>query len=204
MERPAATRSAIWDYPLTDTRQRRLIEAMRPRQDGRAAAAFTVDELSEAILDQIRVRPGTEWLLAEPPDSKTRAIAGKMQLEAATRIAVGTEWHSGRALAAMHGGDPRLVVGRLGRWVRQGRLFGLFCRNTRVYPKYAFDPEGEPLPGLRDVISCFGGAQSIALAAWFESPSARLDGLRPREALKDQSAAVLVAAQRNVTGLEVG
>jgi hypothetical protein len=71
--------------------------------------------------------------------------------------------------------------------VRRGTLLAL--RNDAgelVYPAFQFGPDGQPLPGIADVIAAFKGAVETpyTVAAWLVAPDAELDGSTPIEQLR--------------------
>ena len=107
----------------------------------------------------------------------------------------GTTWLTADELAA------RICASRAGcadttaRWTAEGRLFALDIGGRAVYPAYAFDAAGEPLPVIRRVVQNLSRQDALGLACWFESPNAYLDGSRPREMLVTDAERVVAAAE---------
>ncbi len=165
-----------------------------------APKSVTKDQVAEAVYLLIRCRSESSWLQGDTTTALTLAKAEKMQRVAATRIACGSNWLTGLQLCSLTGNTSAQMQATLGRGIRDGRVFALTCRRTRIYPEYAFDPEWRPLPILRDVLACFADRPPVVVAAWFESRIASLDGRRPRELIACNGSAVLAAAQRDQAG----
>lgn len=71
---------------------------------------------------------------------------------------------------------------------------------AQVFPLYAFNSVGEPVPVLKDVLNILAGRSPFQIAAWLESPSAYLNAKRPREVLELDATAIVTAAHRLVEG----
>jgi hypothetical protein len=105
----------------------------------------------------------------------------------------GTTWLTAAEL-------PGHAMPLLAEWLEQRRIFALEQEGVQVFPRYAFDPMGEPLPILQKVLEVLTGRSPFQIASWFESPSAYLDARRPREVLELDGPAVVLAALRTVEG----
>lgn len=86
------------------------------------------------------------------------------------------------------------------RLLKDQRVFALVHQGEYVFPRYAFDAAGQPLPVIRDVLQTFEGYAPFRVAVWFESTSSALDGKRPREVLETMAPAVLAAAEVHARG----
>lgn len=87
--------------------------------------------------------------------------------------------------------DPNLLAHV---WAREGRIFGLPGGGSILFPAYAFDASGKPVPALKAILTVLRDMSAFSIAAWFESPSSTLGGMRPRELLNRDSDKVLAAA----------
>lgn len=87
--------------------------------------------------------------------------------------------------------DPNLLAHQ---WAREGRIFGILGGGSILFPAYAFDASGEPVPALKAILTVLRGMSAFSIAAWFESPSSTLGGMRPRELLNRDGDKVLAAA----------
>jgi hypothetical protein len=69
----------------------------------------------------------------------------------------------------------------------------------RVYPAFQFGPDGQPVPGIADVISALGDVVETphTIAAWLVSPEAELDGRTPIEELRHGRSELVSDAARH-------
>lgn len=89
---------------------------------------------------------------------------------------------------------------RANRLLSEGTVFAIEHGGKKRYPRYAFDPLGNPYPAVREVLQLFGKTSPLRVASWFESSSAALNGRRPREALEADPTAVVQAAREHIAG----
>ncbi|ALB63460.1 FIG00553295: hypothetical protein [Cronobacter condimenti 1330] len=86
------------------------------------------------------------------------------------------------------------------RWKQAGKVFALPVNGKDRYPAWAFDEGGQPLPSLKSILALFGEKTPWAIALWFHSPNAWLEGEKPKDRLKADPQAVLRAAQAESQG----
>ena len=110
-------------------------------------------------------------------------------------VMCGTPWLTADELAGRISASQAGCADTMARWAREGRLFALDIGGRAVYPAYAFDAAGEPLPVVERVLQNLSRHDALALACWFESPNAYLDGSRPREMLVTDAERVVAAAE---------
>lgn len=84
------------------------------------------------------------------------------------------------------------------------RVFAIEGAHGLLFPAYAFDAHGQPLPAMKRILEALKDCSASSIASWFESTSSQLGGKRPREMLKSDPDAVVVAAQAFVVGPEHG
>lgn len=142
-------------------------------------------------------------MTGDTPENSPAANLQSLQAGAARLILSGTDWIE-------HPGEHESPVRpSLGEEYRTEKLVDLcdspsvFCINHQgrtLFPLYAFDREGRPLPVIGEVVKLLGGRTGWQLAAWFESTSSVLDGQRPREVLQSSPERVLVAAKVHAAG----
>lgn len=116
------------------------------------------------------VRRGTTWLNSAIVDANSRQADLVLSASAS---------------------NPRA---RASLWAKEGRVFGIELNGRLHFPAYAFEPSGQPVSAMQDVLQILSGMSPFAIAAWFESPSSMLGGKRPRELLIQDSKAVISAA----------
>lgn len=85
----------------------------------------------------------------------------------------------------------------LRRWVREGRIFGVYWRGRYLYPAFQFGPADFPWHGLRFILKVVPeDARGWPLLSWFEARNVLLDRRKPSQVLKTRSDRVLEAAER--------
>lgn len=147
---------------------------------------------SQGVFDPALSIPGAQRHRGMPM-ATLPAIEERMRARAIESVVAGTRW---LAVADM----PSHAVPLLSVWLEQGRIFALEHGGVEVFPRYAFDSVGEPIPVLKDVLNVLTDRSPFQIAAWFESPSAYLNAKRPREVLLLDGAAVVTAAIRQAQG----
>lgn len=144
------------------------------------------------VFDPTPLIPGASGHLGMPK-AILPVIEAPMRAKAKELVMGGTRWLTAEDM-------PSHAVPLLERWLEQGRIFALEHEGVQVFPRYAFDSTGKPVPVLKDVLNVLAGHSPFQIAAWFESPSAYLSAKRPREVLEPEAAAVVMAAHRLVEG----
>lgn len=118
---------------------------------------------------------------------------------ARSAIRAGTKWLTAAELQGVLTGNDAAWISslpkRLEIWTSRGQIFRVEIDGLQCYPAYIFSTDWQPLLAVRDVISLFEGADSMRLAAWFESSSSFLEGRKPREMIAESGAAVVAAAR---------
>ena len=126
-------------------------------------------------------------------DMTAPLMEARMRAKAVELVMGGTRWLTAADM-------PSHAIPLLAGWLEQGRIFALEQEGVQLFPRYAFDSIGEPVPVLKDVLNVLAGCSPFQIAAWFESTSAYLNAKRPREVLELDGAAVVMAAHRLVEG----
>lgn len=137
---------------------------------------------------------------SDPKADKANEIEARLRSKAVSMVMGGTAWLTASELGQEMHSKPSNAHTVLGRWLEQGRIFALEKNGVRIYPRYAFDAMGEPVPLLKEVLTVLAGRSPFQIAAWFESTSSHLNGKRPREVLESDGLAVVTAAKRHVEG----
>lgn len=128
-------------------------------------------------------------------DQETRADEVAAQDGTLDSVMSATTWLTADELAGRISANQAGCADTMTRWTREGRLFALDIGGRAVYPAYAFDAAGQPLPVVRRVLQNLSRHDALSLACWFESPNAYLDGSRPREMLVTEAERVVAAAE---------
>jgi hypothetical protein len=132
--------------------------------------------------------------------AKDLAIETQMLTQAAEWVMTGARWLSAMELCSELPKTKDEIDAVLPQWLETGQIFALERNGIKLYPLYAFDSLGEPVPILKQVLEVLQGYSSFQIASWFESPSSYLRGKRPREVLEVDAASVMIAAKRRVEG----
>jgi len=123
-----------------------------------------------------------------------RALADAEALRAGYR---GTEWLTAKELAEF--ASPAGSISKVRRWQRRGQLFAIRRRGVDYFPRYALEADFHPRRAVARVMKVLSGYSADQLALWFESPSAALDGSRPREVIGSAPKRVVAAAEVAIT-----
>lgn len=87
------------------------------------------------------------------------------------------------------------------RWKQGKKIFALPCDGKDLYPKYALDEGGQPLPVLKKILTLFSDTKTPwSLAIWFGSPNGWLGGKKPKDLLTAKPEEVYKAAQLEMEG----
>lgn len=185
-------------------KRQELVELKAPAADqmpavGREFSSPDFDRLMEEDFQRHRgvFDPALAMLGAVPSSGILEAnlpvIEARMRSRAAELVMGGTTWLTAAGL-------PGHAMPLLAEWLEQRRIFALEQDGVQVFPRYAFDSMGEPLPMLQKVLEVLADRSPFQIASWFESPSTYLDARRPREVLELDGPAVVLAALRTVEG----
>lgn len=131
---------------------------------------------------------------AELPLSHEELASARKAMSVRAREAIrsGTVWLTVAQLAQIAGVQPANCL----LWQGEGRIFALDDQGEPVFPRYALDADGQPLPAVATAISLlreFYGP--LGIAAWFESKSGFLNGSRPRDLLAGDAERVAACAR---------
>lgn len=81
------------------------------------------------------------------------------------------------------------------RWKRAGKIFAITSKGRDLYPGYALDIGGQPLPLMKKIIELFGETKTPwSLALWFGTPNSWLGNKKPKDLLAPAPERVLEAA----------
>lgn len=172
-------------YTELDGKVSNMLSLMQQAQENQAAAARAAG--IQALVDAAPIR-GLDELRARLTQRSVEAVLG------------GTEWLTAAEVGAL--ADPAAANRHAyaSRLIKDGRVFAIERSGVKHYPRYAFDPLGNPLPALREVLRILAGQSPFRIASWFESASSMLGGKRPRELLEADPASVIAAARAHTEG----
>jgi hypothetical protein len=123
---------------------------------------------------------------------RVMASAEALNAQARQLVWAGTTWKT-MADAAKAAGVP---IKEVQDWIRDRRVIALQRDGVVLLPAYALDADGMPLAVLARVMAEFNGMyDDMGVAAFFESRSSFLRGLRPREIVASDPDRVAAAAK---------
>ncbi|MCU5773701.1 hypothetical protein N5923_12955 [Erwiniaceae bacterium BAC15a-03b] len=87
------------------------------------------------------------------------------------------------------------------RWKHESKIFAVPSKGKDLYPDYALDAGGQPLPLVRRILEIFDGSKTPwSLAFWFGLPNSWLGSKKPKDLLASDPEAVLKAAAMDKEG----
>lgn len=139
-------------------------------------------------------------LVDQAPIRREDPVTRRLQERAVNAVLNGTAWLTSTEVGTRASPMARNKHALASRLLKEGRVFAIERAGHKEFPVYAFDPLGNPIPALREVLAVLEGYSPFRLASWFESTSSRLGGRRPRELLDTDPDAVIAAARAQVEG----
>lgn len=134
----------------------------------------------------------------------TVGTANTERLEKLKRIILDdSEWLVAQEVSRRggNGGVVKNPSGLPNRWKRAKKIFAIASEGRDLYPAYALDIGGQPLPLIKKIIELFGETKTPwALAVWFGSPNSWLGNKKPKDLLASAPEKVMEAALRAKEG----
>lgn len=139
-------------------------------------------------------------LVDKTPIRRVDPVAERLQKKGVDAVLNGTAWLPATEVGTR--ADPKAVnkYALASRLLKEGRVFAIERGGRKEFPSYAFDPLGNPVPAMKEVLGILAGYSPFRLASWFESTSSQLGGRRPREILATDPDAVIAAARAQKMG----
>jgi hypothetical protein len=138
------------------------------------------------------------------PHADLDGVLEAMEDRARDAIFANTTWSTPESIAREHQRDGSLTANEVRSWETAGRIFSVERDGRSFYPHYVFDDFGAPISEVAEILQIFKGYKALRIAAWFESTNSGLRGLRPRELLRTNPAAVVAMARDHVVGAAHG
>lgn len=123
-----------------------------------------------------------------------------LKQRAMDRVMQGTAWLTADDVSSWMGSEGLKTGLTVDGLLAESRVFAIEGAHGRLYPAYAFDAHGQPLPAMKRILKALNDCSAFSIACWFESTSSMLGGKRPRELLQSDPDAVVVAAQIHAVG----
>jgi len=155
-----------------------------------------VNDASVNVAEPVAVQDMVDQAPIRRPDP----VAERLQQRAVQQVLSGTTWLSSKEVGEQADPAAKNKHALASRLLGQRRVFAIHRRGQYEFPRYQFDPLGQPIDAVAGVLGIFDGYTPFRIASWFESTSSELGGRRPREVLADDPHAVLDAAKAHVRG----
>lgn len=166
----------------------------------KAAKSFKLPVEVDALSPSEQQHLVAQSLMDESPIRRIDPVVEKLQRRTVKAVLNGASWLTSREVGTRADPNAANKHALASRLLKEGRVFAIERAGRKEFPDYAFDPLGNPLPVVREVLGILDGYSSFRLASWFESKSARLAGRRPREVLATDPDAVIAAARAHLQG----
>lgn len=148
------------------------------------AAFRTVAELSSSAATGRSVYPGKAGKgkkTAASGSTNTRRLEQLKEM-----ILNDSEWLPAQEVScrAGSGTEVKNPSGLPNRWKRARKIFAISSEGKDLYPDYALDEGGQPLPLIKKIIALFGETKTPwSLAFWFGTPNSWLGNKKPKDLL---------------------
>jgi hypothetical protein len=181
----------------------------------RAAATMLIDKIQTAdftpaakveMTRQVRLSVSEQeglvlqGLVDASPVTLLTDSRAELEAKAVQAVLNGTTWLTAQRVGERQNPDATNQHAVTSRWKREGKIFSIERAGQTLYPKYAFDELGNPIPEVAQILEIFKGYRPFRIASWFESTNSMLRGKRPREVLATNPQAVIEAAKDHVVG----
>ena len=203
-----AVSSALAEFGVVAAPQEHAQEHVRKyivniKGRGRTPAPIGVETLAPATAPERAPMP-VQDMVDQSPIRRADPLIEKLQQRAVEQVLNGTTWLTSKEVSDQVDPAAKNKHALAHRLLGQRRVFAINRRNQKEFPRYQFDPLGQPIDAVARVLEIFQGYTPFRIASWFESTSSELGGRRPREVLADNPAAVIEAAAAHVRGATHG
>jgi hypothetical protein len=136
-------------------------------------------------------------------DLRVREV--RMLAEAEERILTTGDFLPYSELAKRCSGDSLPSQATVEVWETEQRIFSISNGGRVLYPCYAFSANGDPLPGLKEVVMVLSRTKKgWGMAFWLGSSNSFLGGRLPKHLLLTDVGSVVLAAEDEVAGIIQG
>ena len=177
-----------------------IVDALASQMKLKAARSFKLPVEVDALSPSEQQHLVAQSLMDESPIRRIDPVVEKLQRRTVDAVLNGASWLTSKEVGTRADPNAANKHALASRLLKEGRVFAIERAGRKEFPDYAFDPLGNPLPAVREVLGILEGYSPFRLASWFESRSARLAGRRPREVLATDPDAVIVAARAHLQG----
>ncbi|MCT8341362.1 MULTISPECIES: DUF2384 domain-containing protein [Photorhabdus] len=139
-------------------------------------------------------------LVTEPSESEF-AYRNEARLEKLkNQILTDSKWLTASELSRLTGSKSINSSAAANRLKKSKKIFALPINGKDLFPLYALDEGGQPLPVIKNVIELFKNKTPWSIAIWFGTPNSWLSNKKPKDLLLTQLDDVYMAAKEEVEG----
>lgn len=175
-----------------------LAKILASRVKGAGPSRLPVQLVTLAPIEGQRLT--AQDLVDSSPIRRIDPVVEKLQKRTVDAVLSGASWATSKEVGTRADANAANKHALASRLLKDGRVFAIERAGHKEFPDYAFDPLGNPVPAMREVLGILAGYSPFRLASWFESRSSRLGGRRPREILATDPQAVIAAARAHMLG----
>lgn len=175
-----------------------LAKILAGRVKGAGPSRLPVQLVTLAPIEEQRL--AAQDLVDSSPIRRIDPVVEKLQKRTVDAVLNGASWATSKEVGTRADANAANKHALASRLLKDGRVFAIERAGHKEFPDYAFDPLGNPVPAMREVLGILTGYSPFRLASWFESRSSRLGGRRPREVLATDPEAVIAAARAHLLG----
>lgn len=173
-------------------------------RDERAAKVLRmVTEVAAQMVDSLeREDQLVEMLQPASSPSEAAVVQAKRMADARAMAVERLETLDSKSVAELAGSTAANRSALAHRWRTEGRVFAIPLRGRTLYPRFQFDPGGQPRPEVAEVLGALGRPPGWNAAFWFLSQNERLGGRAPLDVFASDPAAVVDAARWESSSFE--
>ncbi|MQL47356.1 MULTISPECIES: antitoxin Xre/MbcA/ParS toxin-binding domain-containing protein [Photorhabdus] len=117
------------------------------------------------------------------------------------QILTDSNWLTASELSKLAGSKSMNSSAAANRLKKSKKIFALPINGKDLFPLYALDEGGQPLPVIKKIIELFGSKKTPwSMAIWFGTPNGWLGNKKPKDLLLTQLDDVYMAAREEVEG----
>ncbi|ERT11998.1 hypothetical protein [Photorhabdus temperata] len=117
------------------------------------------------------------------------------------QILTDSKWLTASELSKLAGSKSVNSSAAANRLKKSKKIFALPINGKDLFPLYALDEGGQPLPVIKKIIELFGNKKTPwSIAIWFGTPNGWLSNKKPKDLLLTQLDDVYMAAREEIEG----
>ncbi len=141
-------------------------------------------------------------VMTEPSSKIGFASRNEARLEKLkNQIITDSEWLTASELSKLAGSKSMNSSAAANRLKKSKKIFALPINGKDLFPLYALDEGGQPLPVIKKTLALFGDKKTPwSIAIWFGTPNSWLGNKKPKDLVLTQPDDVYMAAKEEAEG----